>query len=96
MSVAECELLAPPPAVQYVHAVLRSALQQAMREELIARNVARIVETPTVTPKEVRPLDGAEARILLKTALTHHREQQERERKSRARSGSRCRASRTG
>ena len=38
--------------VQYIHAVLRSALQQAMREELIARNVARIVETPTVDPKE--------------------------------------------
>jgi integrase len=57
--------------VQYIHAVLRSALQQAMREELIARNVARIVETPTVTPKEVRPLNPAEARLLLKTARYH-------------------------
>ncbi|MFH8732603.1 site-specific integrase [Streptomyces sp. NPDC017964] len=42
-----------------------------MREELIARNVERIVETPTVAPKEVRPLDGAEARLLLKTARAH-------------------------
>ncbi|MEU9286786.1 tyrosine-type recombinase/integrase [Streptomyces sp. NPDC048275] len=57
--------------VQYIHAVLRSALQQAMREELIARNVARIVETPTVTPKEVRPLDATEVRLLLKTAKSH-------------------------
>ncbi|MEU6530443.1 tyrosine-type recombinase/integrase [Streptomyces sp. NPDC046928] len=57
--------------VQYIHAVLRSALQQAMREELIARNVARIVETPTVAPKEVRPLNAAESRLLLKTARTH-------------------------
>ncbi|WP_371598601.1 tyrosine-type recombinase/integrase [Streptomyces sp. NBC_00564] len=57
--------------VQYIHAVLRSALQQAMREELIARNVARIVETPTVTPKEVRPLDVTEVRLLLKTAKSH-------------------------
>ncbi len=57
--------------VQYVHAVLRSALQQAVREELIARNVARIVETPTVEPQEVQPLDAAEARILLKTARNH-------------------------
>ncbi|WP_219577863.1 tyrosine-type recombinase/integrase [Streptomyces griseus] len=57
--------------VQYIHAVLRSALQQAIREELIARNVARIVETPTVEPKEVRPLDAAEVRLLLKTARPH-------------------------
>ncbi|MFJ8081524.1 tyrosine-type recombinase/integrase [Streptomyces sp. NPDC096205] len=57
--------------VQYIHAVMRSALQQAMREELIARNVARIVETPTVDPKEVRPLDAGEVRLLLKTARPH-------------------------
>ncbi|WP_369234723.1 tyrosine-type recombinase/integrase [Streptomyces sp. R21] len=57
--------------VQYIHAVLRSALQQAIREELITRNVARIVETPTVTRKEVRPLNAAEARLLLKTARPH-------------------------
>jgi integrase len=66
-----CKRLPSARTVQYVHAVLRSALQQAMREELIARNVARIVETPTVTPKEVRPLDSAEARLLLKTARSH-------------------------
>ncbi|PJE99674.1 site-specific integrase [Streptomyces carminius] len=57
--------------VQYVHAVLRSALQQAMREELIARNVARIVETPTVVRQEVRPLDRTEVRMLLKAARSH-------------------------
>ncbi|MCT9005429.1 tyrosine-type recombinase/integrase [Streptomyces rhizosphaerihabitans] len=57
--------------VQYIHAVLRSALQQAMREELIARNVARIVETPTVVSQEVRPLDAAEVRMLLKVAQPH-------------------------
>ncbi|MFI7357429.1 tyrosine-type recombinase/integrase [Streptomyces avidinii] len=57
--------------VQYVHAVLRSALQQAVREELVARNVARIVETPTVKREEVHPLDAAEVRMLLKTARPH-------------------------
>jgi integrase len=66
-----CERRPSARTVQYIHAVLRSALQQAMREELIARNVARIVETPTVTPKEVRPLNAAEARLLLKTAQSH-------------------------
>ncbi|MGW3713057.1 tyrosine-type recombinase/integrase [Streptomyces albogriseolus] len=57
--------------VQYVHAVLRSSLQQAIREELIVRNVARIVETPTVESKEVRPLDAGEVRLLLKVARPH-------------------------
>ncbi|WP_181767103.1 tyrosine-type recombinase/integrase [Streptomyces albidus (ex Kaewkla and Franco 2022)] len=57
--------------VQYVHSVLRSALQQAVREELIARNVARIVDTPTVTRREVQPLDRSEARLLLKAAHPH-------------------------
>ncbi|MFC7988475.1 tyrosine-type recombinase/integrase [Streptomyces pilosus] len=57
--------------VQYVHAVLRSALQQAIREELIVRNVARIVETPTVESKEVRPLDAGDVRLLLKVARPH-------------------------
>ncbi|MEV6541243.1 tyrosine-type recombinase/integrase [Streptomyces sp. NPDC051665] len=66
-----CERRPSARTVQYIHAVLRSALQQAMREELIARNVARIVETPSVTRKEVRPLDAAEVRLLLKTARPH-------------------------
>ncbi|MFJ4523898.1 tyrosine-type recombinase/integrase [Streptomyces sp. NPDC088810] len=66
-----CERRPSARTVQYVHAVLRSALQQAIREELIARNVARIVETPTVDHKEVRPLDASEAKALLKTARPH-------------------------
>lgn len=66
-----CERRPSARTVQYVHAVLRSALQQAIREELIARNVAKIVETPTVDRKEVRPLDAGEAKALLKTARSH-------------------------
>lgn len=57
--------------VQYAHSVLRSALQQAVREELITRNVARIVETPAVPREEVRPLNRTEANMLLKTAKGH-------------------------
>lgn len=57
--------------VQYAHAVLRSALQQAVREELIARNVARIVETPKVPHQEVRPLERGEVLLLLKAARDH-------------------------
>ncbi|MGJ7415766.1 tyrosine-type recombinase/integrase [Streptomyces cinereoruber] len=71
-AVNKCCKRAPSArSVQYVHAVLRSALQQAVREELIARNVAKIVETPTVKREEVRPLDAGEARLLLKTARDH-------------------------
>jgi integrase len=66
-----CERRPSARTVQYAHAVLRSALQQAVREELIVRNVARIVETPTVERQEVRPLDAAEARMLLRTARSH-------------------------
>ncbi|MFD7321391.1 tyrosine-type recombinase/integrase [Streptomyces sp. NPDC059875] len=66
-----CERRPSARTVQYVHAVLRSALQQAVREELIARNVAKIVETPTVKREEVHPLDAGEARLLLKTARPH-------------------------
>ncbi|WP_432109621.1 tyrosine-type recombinase/integrase [Streptomyces sp. AA1529] len=66
-----CQRRPSARTVQYVHAVLRSALQQAVREELVGRNVARIVETPSVTPQEVHPLNRTEARMLLKTARDH-------------------------
>lgn len=66
-----CERRPSARTVQYVHAVLRSALQHAVREELVARNVARIVETPQVPRQEVRPLDPAEVRTLLKAARPH-------------------------
>ena len=38
-----------PRSIQYVHATLRAALEHACREELIPRNVARLVriEHPT-------------------------------------------------
>jgi integrase len=51
--------------IQYVHATLRAALEHAYREELVPRNVAKLVrvERPKVTPKE--PLSVEEARKLL-------------------------------
>ena len=41
-----CQRWPSARTAQYTHAVLRSALQNAVREELLARNVARLVETP--------------------------------------------------
>ncbi|WP_037601805.1 tyrosine-type recombinase/integrase [Streptacidiphilus rugosus] len=66
-----CHRRPAPRTVQYTHAVLRSALQQAVREELIVRNVARVVETPRVPHAEVQPLDRGEALLLLRAAGSH-------------------------
>ena len=57
--------------VQQVHAVLRSMLNTAVREELIARNVARLVQPPTPGHGEIHPWTDAEARRFLKAAEGH-------------------------
>jgi hypothetical protein len=51
--------------VQYIHAVLRKALNVAVRDQLVHRNVAALVEPPRVTGKEVQPLTPYEARCFL-------------------------------
>jgi len=51
--------------VQQIHAVLRAMLNQAMREELVARNVARLVQPPAPDRGEIRPWTDAEARAFL-------------------------------
>jgi integrase len=58
-------------SVRYVHImrqVLSAALSRAVREELIARNVARLVELPTWDPAEVEPWSSAEALAFLTAA----------------------------
>jgi len=52
-------------SVQYVHAVLRQALNQAVRRDLVVRNVATLVDPPRVRRPEIRPLSPEQARILL-------------------------------
>jgi hypothetical protein len=42
--------------VQIMRTVLSAALTRAVREELIVRNVARLVELPEWRPKPVRPV----------------------------------------
>lgn len=54
--------------VQYVHAVLRRALTQAMREELVTRNVAALVSAPRVLHREVNYLEPEQAQDLLAAA----------------------------
>jgi len=54
-----------PRTVQYIHAVLRRALEQAYRDELVSRNVAALVQPPRVPGHEYRWLTEEEARALL-------------------------------
>jgi integrase len=57
--------------VGYVHATLRAALEDAWRDELVDRNVAKLVRVPRPPRVEPEPLSVAEVRQL----LAHHREQ---------------------
>lgn len=61
-----------PRSVQYVHATLRNALEHACREELVPRNVARLVLIESPVPLKPRePLSAAEARKLLDATREH-------------------------
>jgi integrase len=57
-----------PRTVNHIHAVLRNALEQAVREDLLARNVARQVQMTTVHDDDRVPLTTAEARKLMNAA----------------------------
>jgi integrase len=55
-------------SVAYFHAVLRKGLSDAVRDELVGRNVAALVEPPIVRRQPVQPLSVDEARRLLDAA----------------------------
>ncbi|NLO89993.1 MAG: site-specific integrase [Clostridia bacterium] len=46
--------------VRYLHSVIHQALQQAVKEGLLTRNVADATSPPTVKSKEMRPLTEEE------------------------------------
>ncbi|MFN0073040.1 MAG: tyrosine-type recombinase/integrase [Chloroflexota bacterium] len=50
-----------PRTVQYLHAILRSALSDAMYREIVSRNVAKLVKAPRVTREEITPLSPEDA-----------------------------------
>ncbi len=63
--------LKPGQSVRNVHVmrqILSAALSRAMREELVARNVARLVELPPWEAAEVIPWSAAEALAFLDAA----------------------------
>jgi integrase len=55
-------------SVHHLRAVLRAALNQAVRWDLSGRNVATLVDPMPVPYREVRPLDSEQARALLAAA----------------------------
>ncbi len=57
-----------PRGVQYVHSTLRAGLQNAMRDELVTRNVAKLVQVPTPRYEVGRGLTPDQARTLLASA----------------------------
>ncbi|KAB1940606.1 site-specific integrase [Micromonospora sp. ALFpr18c] len=57
--------------IQFVHAVLRNALQHAMREELVSRNVAKLVRIPSPRYKVGKGLSVDQVRKILDTATGH-------------------------
>ena len=65
-----CQKRLSPSTVTYVHSVLKSALEHAVREDELPRNIARNVKTPTHRPRRFRPLTAAEARQFLDAART--------------------------
>lgn len=56
--------------VQYLHAVLRKALNVALKDQMVIRNVAALVDPPRVVAKEVQPLTPDEARRFLESIQT--------------------------
>ncbi|MFF6801844.1 tyrosine-type recombinase/integrase [Streptomyces sp. NPDC012616] len=66
-----CRKLLSPLTLAYIHSVLKSALEHAVREEEIPRNVARNVRTGTPRHRRFEPLTADEARRLLTTAQGH-------------------------
>ncbi|MFE4911359.1 tyrosine-type recombinase/integrase [Streptomyces sp. NPDC056652] len=66
-----CSKRLSPLTLAYIHSVLKSALEHAVREEEILRNVARNVRTGTPRPRRFEPLTADEARQFLAAANEH-------------------------
>ena len=60
--------------IQYARSVLRAALNQALRWELVARNAAALSDAPRHEPREIQPLSPEEAKTLLASVAGHRLE----------------------
>lgn len=57
-----------PMTVRHVHALLHSALKQAVRTDSAVRNVATMVDPPRSSRREMKTLSESETRVLLQAA----------------------------
>lgn len=57
--------------IRLIRNVLRGALTRAMRDELVFRNVAQLVEIPKYEPQEAKPWTSDEARVFLAKTRSH-------------------------
>ena len=57
-----------PSTAQKMHAILHRALDQAMRWDIVARNVADLVDAPRPGKREMQPLDSEQAARFLEVA----------------------------
>ncbi|MBA3416200.1 MAG: site-specific integrase [Chloroflexia bacterium] len=62
---AKSEAGLSPRTVQYIRAILRRALGQAMKWGLVGRNVATLVDPPRSVKTQVRPLSPEQARAFV-------------------------------
>src|SRR4030095_10986249 len=51
--------------IRYARAVLRIALNKALKAGVVTQNVAALADPPTHTPRKIQPLTPVEARGLL-------------------------------
>lgn len=61
-----------PRTCQYLRSVLRRALSRAVKQDLVARNVAALADPPRVTKREVQALTPDQAKAFL-AAIAEHR-----------------------
>jgi integrase len=69
-----CESKLSARMVQSIHAVLRNALESAVREEIVARNVAKLVQVPSPRYTINRGLAAEQAKATLRAAAGHRLE----------------------
>ena len=60
--------------VQFMHGVLRAALNRAVKWQLVSRNVATLVDLPSGPRREIQPLDAQAATALLIAARGNRHE----------------------
>lgn len=60
-----------PRTAQYARAILRSALGQALRWGIVARNVATMIDPPRIVKHQITPLQPDQAVRLIEAARAH-------------------------